>query len=161
MTESIYTSASVVLFGREVDDLKVVSTDQAADGHSHAEKHFARIYGFSYDGAYYEIPSPVLFLVKGGGKKAEEVPVPGPNPRDKKFVDDLRAWTVKRTDDTVRLDVAQGKFEDILLDIGVDGAGTGVSGAKVSGAKVSGAKVSGAKVSGAKVSGARISGARD
>lgn len=155
MKESIYTSASVVLFGREVDDLRVMSAGKSASARSHASKQFARIYGFSYDGAYFEIPTPVLFLVEGDGEKAEEVPVPGPNPRDKKFVADLRAWTVKRTDETVRLDVEQGKFEDILLDIGVDGVGTGVSGAKVSGAKVSGAKVSGAKVSGARISGAR------
>lgn len=155
MNESIYTSAYIVLFGRLVDDLSITSTAQATADHSHADKQFARIYGFSHDGAYYEIPTPVLFLVKGPGEKAEDMPVPGPNPRDKKFVADLCAWKVARTDDTVRLDVEQGKYQDILLDIGIEGAGTGVSGAKVSGAKVSGAKVSGAKVSGARISGAR------
>ncbi|WP_299402098.1 pentapeptide repeat-containing protein [uncultured Roseobacter sp.] len=124
-------------------------------------KQFARIYGFTYDGAYYEIPTPVLFTVKDDGVDADTVAVPGPNPKNAKFFASLKAWTVKQTEETVRLDVDQGKFEDVLLGmVGGDGA-AGVSGARVSGARVSGARVSGARVSGARVSGARISGAND
>lgn len=159
MKESLYTSATIVLFGREVNDLAVVSADRPDQVLSKTEGQFARIYGFSYDGAYFEIPTPVLFMVKGKGKSPDEVPVPGPNPRDKKFYADLRAWDVKQSEDTVRLDVDQGKFEDVLLAMSADGA-SGVSGARVSGARVSGARVAGARVSGARISGARISGAR-
>lgn len=159
MTETLYTSASIVLFGREVDDLAVVKKARANEALSKTDGQFARIYGFTYDGAYFEIPTPVLMMVKGKGVKADTVPVPGPNPRDKKFFAELRAWEVMRTDDTVRLDVEQGKFEEVLLNVTGDGA-SGMSGARVSGARVSGARVSGARVSGARVSGARISGAR-
>ncbi|WP_299777462.1 hypothetical protein [uncultured Roseobacter sp.] len=159
MKESLYTSASIVLFGREVDDLAVVSASRDNQVLSKADGQFARIYGFSYDGAYFEIPTPVLFMVKGESKDPDKVPVPGPNPRDKKFYADLRAWIVKQSDDTIRLDVDQGKFEDVLLAMAADGV-SGVSGARVSGARVSGARVAGARVSGARISGARISGAR-
>ncbi len=150
--EKLRTSDEIVLFGRKVDDLDVT-------GESSTER-FARVYGFTYDGVYVELLTPVLFLVHDDGEKADDVAVPGPNPRDKEFFKSLRAWTVHRTDNTVRLDVDSGKFEHVLLDAAGDGGGMGVSGARVSGARVSGARVSGARVSGARVSGARISGAR-
>ncbi|WP_299967417.1 pentapeptide repeat-containing protein [uncultured Roseobacter sp.] len=157
MKETLFSSTSIVLFGRHVDDLSVGSgSDTAA---KKPDGQFARIYGFTYDGIYFEIPAPVLMMVKGAGVKCDTVPVPGPNPRDKKFYAELKAWIVKRDDETVRLDVEQGKFEDVLLSVGMDGV-VGVSGARVSGARVSGARVSGARISGARVSGARISGAR-
>ncbi|MDW3223135.1 MAG: hypothetical protein R8G34_09665 [Paracoccaceae bacterium] len=162
MSESIFASSSIVLFGREVDDLAVIKKAAAtATTFSKDKNQFARIYGFTYDGTYYEIPTPVLFMTSSKGVKASTVDVPGPNPKEKKFFESLLAWTVSQKDETVRLDVDQGKFEDVLLAVGIDGMGTGVGANRVSGAKVSGAKVSGAKVSGAKVSGARISGARD
>ena len=163
MNESIYASSKIVLFGREVEDLAVLAEDSADDALKKGGKQFARVYGFTFDGAYFEFGTPVLFLVHGKGVDADSVPLPGPNPRDKKFIDSLKAWTVDKSSDTVRLDVDLGKFEDVLLapaEDGLEAAGR-VAGAKVSGAKVSGAKMSGAKVSGAKMSGARISGARD
>lgn len=163
MTESIYTSSKIFLFGRIVDDLAAVST--VGDGEDAAlkkdSKQFARVYGFSYDGIYTEIATPVLFLVnEDEGVDADKAPVPGPNPHNKAFYHVLTAWEVDKSSDTVRLDIDQGKFEDILLAMAAEGIGGGVSGARVSGARVSGARVSGARVSGARVSGARISGAR-
>jgi len=148
-TETLYTSSQIVLFGKVVKDLTVNTT-----GTSKKEK-FARIYGFSYEGTYFQTLTPVLFLVHGDGIDAEDAPVPGPNPDDKEFFDSLSTWTVKRSDDTVRLDVDSGKFERLLLDTIGDGTGGAVSGARVSGARVSGARVSGARVSGARISGAR------
>ena len=157
MKESIHSSATIVIFGRVVDDLQVSSS--AEDKKAKRDPKFARAYGFTFDGTYLELTSPVLFLVDGNGEEADDIELPGPNPRDKKFYENLRAWTVKRTDETIRLDVDSGRFETLLPDSGGDG-GAGVSGARVSGARVSGARVSGARVSGARVSGARISGAR-
>jgi len=161
--ETLYTSEMIVLFGRLVDDLAVVKPDATDQGRWKDDKGAAqpaRIYGATYDGVYVELVTPVLFMVKEAqAVPAKDVPVPGPNPRDKAFVDSLSAWVVKRTDKTVRLDVDQGKFEDLLLELGGEDM-TGVSGARVSGARVSGARVSGARVSGARVSGARLSGAR-
>ena len=157
MKETIHTSSKIVIFGRVVDDLTVSVSD--ADKAAGKDPKFARAYGFTFDGIYLELASPVLFLVDGDGEEADDIALPGPNPRDKKFYADLRAWTVDRSDETVRLDVDSGKFENLLPDTGGDG-GAGVSGARVSGARVSGARVSGARVSGARVSGARVSGAR-
>ena len=141
---------------------------------------FARIYGFSYEGDYFDLPSPTLFLVHGDGELAsqkgkdqsEDNPsnrsraprdpsIGGMAAADFQFADDIRVWDYDKADYTIRMDVASGMFEQVLLDATLGDAGFGVSGAKVSGAKVSGAKVSGAKVSGAKVSGAKARGPGD
>ncbi|MCY6382849.1 pentapeptide repeat-containing protein [Hoeflea prorocentri] len=193
MPETLLSASNIVLFGREVEDINIVAPrgnkahspskatakgsssgiqqqlmrEEMADAIAGSGKklaRFARIYGFSYEGAYFEVGVPVLFLVHGEGKHPSEIKVPGPDNDDKNFYDDLRAWSYDRGDDTMRLDIDSGSFADLLLStIGEGGAavsGARVSGARVSGARVSGARVSGARVSGARVSGARISGAR-
>jgi hypothetical protein len=136
----------------------------------------ARIYGFSFEGTYYDLPRPALFLVHGEGfdftdpktppkfrdaaRAPAEPSTAGVGTADFDFADDIRVWSYDKADYTIRMDVETGMFEDILLPL-IDGGGPGVSGARVSGARVSGARVSGARVSGARVSGARLSGAND
>ncbi|WP_037313332.1 TrkA C-terminal domain-containing protein [Ruegeria halocynthiae] len=147
--------------------------DQFLDG-----GRLARIYGFSYEGVYYELPEPVIFLVHGDGdfvnQEGDDDNAPGNlaarapnNPNltgvasaDFQFADDIRVWDYNKADFTIRMDVMTGQFEQVLLDIYFGFDSPAIGGAKVSGAKVSGAKVSGAKVSGAKVSGAKVSGAK-
>jgi hypothetical protein len=189
MPETLLSASNIVLFGRVVEDLTIsapagnkvhspaVATakgsgsdlesqltrtehgDHSAKGKETLAR-FARIYGFSYEGAYFEVGVPVLFLVHGEGFALSDMKVPGPDPDDEPFYKDLRAWSYDRRDETMRLDIDSGSFEDVLLStIGGDG-GPGVSGARVSGARVAGARVSGARVAGARVSGARVSGAR-
>ncbi|UWR02869.1 hypothetical protein K3740_17790 [Ruegeria conchae] len=152
----------------------------------------ARIYGFAYDGTYYEMPEPTIFLVHGEGDSATGGNLPygfsmetaggadttqqaarapldpsrsGVAAADYQMANDIRVWNYDQADYTIRMDIAAGQVEEVLLDVYFEYdapmmAGAKVSGAKVSGAKVSGAKVSGAKVSGAKVSGAKVSGAK-
>jgi len=145
------------LFGKIVEDLKIVPEKKPAASNTPA---FARIYGFSFGGTYYEMDGATMFLVHGKGDPAEKTAVPGPGlDDDDPFYASLRTWAYDKSEKTMRLDMDSGTFEQILLGDGGDG-GPGVSGARVSGARVSGARVSGARVSGARVSGARISGAR-
>ncbi|MBY6068512.1 hypothetical protein KUW17_17330 [Leisingera aquaemixtae] len=133
----------------------------------------ARIYGFSYEGTYFELPEPVIFLVHGDGESATggnspagqaaraplDPSVTGVASAEYQIANDIRVWDYDKADYSIRMDVMTGMLEQVLLDV-YFGGGPDISGAKVSGAKVSGAKVSGAKVSGAKVSGAKVSGAK-
>lgn len=151
------TSEEIVLFGRVVTDLWIAGKDPKVDNQ---DPRFARIYGFSFDGAYYDMLSPVLFEVNGKGNPAQTCNAPGPGQDQKEFLESLQVWTVNMNNKSIRLDIETGKFEHLLLAGMGDGGGGGVSGARVSGARVSGARVSGARVSGARVSGARVSGAR-
>jgi hypothetical protein len=129
----------------------------------------ARIYSFSFEGAYYQLPRPALFLVHGPGTPVgnwvanstmDQAGVVGRewDFSGNGFPTDLVSWEYEKGDFSLRLDLDAGPFEQILLQTSVR-AGVGVSGAGVSGAGVSGAGVSGAGVSGAGVSGAGVSGA--
>ena len=195
MPETLLSPSNVLLFGREVVDLTInnpppnfpapppnVPNPQHSPfnvprvgGNRSVETQlmlagarFARIYGFSYEGTYYDLPRPVLFLVHGQGEPATQAragaagivqPARAPSEpsltglaaADFEFADDLRVWSYDKADYTIRMDVETGMFEQVLLDSG--GGGAGVSGARVSGARVSGARVSGARVSGARLSG--------
>ena len=88
---------------------------------------FARIYGFSYEGTYYELPNPTLFLVHGEGESATDDNSPGilasraPNDpsqsgvaaADFQIADDIRVWAYDKADYTIRMDVETGMFEQV------------------------------------------------
>ena len=93
---------------------------------------FARIYAFSFEGYYYELPRPVLFLVHGEGIPASEArtglfgkprasrapgdpSLTGIGQADFQFSDDIMVWSYDKADYTIRMDVETGMFEDVLL----------------------------------------------
>ena len=186
MPESLLGGSKVVLIGDTISDLKIDHTTEnkagpwptkdtfvgsllkfnAPKATEEIQPQFARIYGFVYVGAYYELDVPALFLVHGKGTKVKDHQLAnnGLAAQDFTFAKDLFAWDHDQSDFSIRLDVQVGPIDEILLDPDGSGgaavAGARVSGARVSGARVSGARVSGARVSGARVSGARVSGAR-
>ncbi len=106
-------------------DGKVTNPDEA--------KQFARIYSFSYEGHYYRLPRPLLFLLEGEGTDVRRAPLnnkfdrfsaayTGVDARDWSFSFDIRVWTVDRKDLAVCLDVEIGNYQEILLDsmVGAD-----------------------------------------
>ncbi len=104
---------------------------------------FARIYGFSFEGIFYDLPRPVLFLVHGDGVPVSEVPqaglaafrparapgepsLTGLAVADFQFSDDVLAWSYDKADYSIRMDVETGMFEDILLDAMLGGGSDGM-----------------------------------
>ncbi|WP_264211449.1 hypothetical protein [Leisingera thetidis] len=181
MAETLLSFSEVLLFGRLVEDLKIKKANRkgrlGANGFlarqlaDKKDPRFARIYGFAYEGAFYQLPEPLILLVHGEGEKSfnecggqaiapMDPSKSGVAAADFQMSADVMYWEYDKADFTIRMDLMTGMFEQVLLDVFFAG-GPGVSGAKVSGAKVSGAKVSGAKVSGAKVSGAKARGSGD
>ncbi len=134
---------------------------------------FARIYGFSYEGGYYDLDAPIIMVVHGPGIPAESTASDtrasrAPDTPDRtgvaaaehSFADDIHVWSYDKADFSIRLDTLSGTIEDILLDIEI-GAGMGpVSGGKVAGGKVAGGKVAGGKVAGGKVAGGKVAGGK-
>ena len=146
---SIY---EVLIYGSRVNDLVYVDKPKEL-------KRFARVYGFSYEGSYYELEVPTIMLMDGKGEALATTDAP----QDVKdsFASDVRVWTRDKTDPSIRLDEMSGTIEDILLDVELGGEGGGrVSGGRVSGGRVSGGRVSGGRVSGGRVSGGRVSGGK-
>jgi hypothetical protein len=126
----------------------------------HAAARFARIYGFSFEGHYYDLAKPVIMLVHGDGVALGAAP-PTILESDEaariwEFSRNLRQWNYDKLTMSIRLDIESGTIEQILLDAALVGTGWSYAGAK---AGLAGAKVGGAKagISGAKVG---ISGAK-
>ncbi len=132
---------------------------------AHPDARLARIYGFAFEGSYFDLTSPAIFLVHGPGDEPDEgAPANrvsrAPHTTDRtgetrtssSFSEDMRVWPYDKGDFSIRLDVETGPFEQILLEAELmsEEMLTSVSGAH---ARVSGAH---ARVSGAH---ARVSGA--
>jgi hypothetical protein len=109
---------------------------------SYWQVNLARIYGFSFEGAYYGLPKPSIFLVhgagtptgnwgypstmEGSGVAAREWdfsgptgfnpggPTPPPLPRN---MMDLSYWEYEKGDFSIRFDTEAGPFEQILLQM--------------------------------------------
>lgn len=97
------------------------------------EARFARIYAFSYEGHYYDLAKPAIFLVHGPGSDPEAFrpDAAPPNarldraPADadrtgvaatcRSFSHDMRAWSYDKGDFSIRLDPETGPLEQILL----------------------------------------------
>jgi hypothetical protein len=91
------------------------------------EPKLARIYGFSFEGQYYDLPRPALFLVHTSGDVLREgfrfqrttLDTAGVLAKEWEFSDsdaaDVRVWEYDKGDFSMRLDIETGQFEQILL----------------------------------------------
>ncbi len=155
MSETLLSPSGIKLYGRVVDGLTLAApaggwvglgypnTNQFLKQQlSAAGATLARIYGFSFEGHYYDLPKPAIFLVHTAG-----LPVDQPN-RDRSDVDtsgvvarewefastspanrDLRYWEYDKGDFSLRLDIETGPFEQILLAAALRGGPAAASGA--------------------------------
>jgi hypothetical protein len=169
MTETLLSISEVLLYGQVLTDMEY-SYDKPAKGQKDRalesafklgpDTKFARIFGFSYEGGYYDMDAPIIMTVNG---KGEGIKTSNP-PKDVEnaFANDMRVWSYDKSDSSIRLDTLAGTIEDILLEVEIGGGMDGgrVSGGRVSGGRVSGGRVSGGRVSGGRVSGGRVSGGR-
>ena len=114
-------------------------TAKAAGG----KQNFATIYGFEFEGHYYDLPKPTILLVHGDPKspKAAGAAVE-PDPE---LVNDVKVWSYDKADFSMRLDVESGPLEAILLDETLDSSEMA---AQTSGKRISGKRVSGKRMSG-------------
>lgn len=159
MPETLLTPSSIKLYGRLLTDIEL--SKAAAPGDNSGDNHFlrrqlrsgepslARIYGYAYEGTYYELPKPAIFLVHGDGAKASpaqpiakgreeddkktEVPSfqatgatrterSGVAIKDWEFSWDIRVWEYDKGDFSLRMEVISGTLEEILLEAEVEAA---------------------------------------
>jgi hypothetical protein len=87
----------------------------------------ARIYAFSFEGAFYNLPRPAIFLVHGDGKPIQgsgtfddgKGPVlndSGIPAREFVFETDVKYWEYDKDDLSLRLDSFTGTLDDILIE---------------------------------------------
>lgn len=200
MPETLLSSSEVLLFGRLLQDIKfthTTDTNHPGKGKGKGKNKFlgkqldkdaklARIYAFSYEGAFYELPAPTIFLVHGPGESATgwvddsvsppttkdnapgELKSRAPNhpdlsgvaAADFQIADDIRVWPYDQADYSIRMDVMTGQLEQILLDIYFEIEEPMLAGGRVAGGRVAGGRVAGGRVAGGRVAGGRVAGGR-
>ena len=155
MPENLRAPTGIKLYGREMTDLAVVAQPAPPSGLGDNKflahqltviggiPKLARIYGFSYEGHYYDLPKPAIFLVHGTGTPAGPNPpqfqnvkkdgnptgkvgrgAVGPGTVDESGVaaknwdvtEDVMYWEYDKGDFSIRLDIETGPFEQILLE---------------------------------------------
>lgn len=146
--ESILSPGLVKIYGRPIAEIQLNvagGAGVAANVHNLGANQFlraqlnaagaqlARIYGFSFEGHYYDLPKPVIMLVHGPGEQITTPPpvvvppvgpgAPGPTvdqageaARGWEFSADLVYWEYEKSDFSMRLDVEGGTLEQILLE---------------------------------------------
>ena len=107
--------------GRLERALRKVAWDEPTMGTNYAR--FARIYSFSYEGQYYELPSPVLFLVYGQGTLVDDsadkgftIDNVGLAAKDWRFASDIRMWEVDDKAMSMCIDIESGTMKQMLLE---------------------------------------------
>ena len=136
MAENLFSPGLIRLYGREFTGLKlgdniseskhpVSAAAPLIDAltKTASEPRLARIYALSFEGRFYILRQPSVFLVHGPG---EPVPPEAPPPsktefsgvaaRDWDFEGDVRVWKYDRLDYTLRCDIDTGPLEDLLVN---------------------------------------------
>ena len=140
----------ILLYGRAVTDITLSAADSNQDSSSGsaavpkgASGSFVSVYGFEFEGHYYDLPKPAILMVNGTAQTPTDAgAVVQPHPI---LADNIQVWSVNKGDMSVRLDVDAGPLEDILLEQAIDAAGLA---AQTSAKRVSGKRVSGKRMTG-------------
>jgi hypothetical protein len=141
---SLLAPSTVRLFGRELITLDLVagraaqvSTDSRYKGESplagllkQTNLHLAYILAFSYEGRYAPFHTPALFIVRTPGDPVVEAGKAIDPARlglahldgTITFASDLKYWTYDRSDQTIRLDLASGTLQQLVIDSETGGA---------------------------------------
>jgi hypothetical protein len=150
--------SSVLVYGRVVEGISIDAGNVKDDGlgsnrflHGQLtakdggknKQQLATIYGFEFEGHYYDLPKPTILLVHGDPKspKAAGAAVE-PDPE---LADNVKVWRYDKADFSMRFDVESGPLEAILLEEALDSSAMA---AQTSGKRVSGKRVSGKRMSG-------------
>jgi hypothetical protein len=161
--DDLMGQSRILLYGRVLKGIKVSVEDlndglgfnkllrsQFGNGDSggDAKPRFAMVYGFEFEGHYYDLTAPTVLLVHGSGTAPEKAGAVVET--DPKLVADVKVWPYDKADFSMRLDVDSGPLESILLEPALEDEELA---AEMSGKRVSGKRVSGKRVSGKRVRG--------
>jgi hypothetical protein len=86
----------------------------------------ARIYSFTYEGQYYKLPYPLIYLVWGDGGQPDtdegsglpsfKTQNTGLEGKGWRFASDIRVWKMDKHESSMVIDLEVGELEDILLE---------------------------------------------
>jgi hypothetical protein len=161
--KNLMEHSRVLVYGRVIKGVKI-EVDELSDGlgnnkflHSQfgttrdagdKKAKLAVVYGFEFEGHYYDLPVPTILLVHGQGTTPKNAGAVVES--DPKLTDDVKVWAYDKADFSMRVDIDSGPLESILLEQALESSELA---AQTSGKRVSGKRVSGKRVSGKRMSG--------
>ena len=131
LQETLFASSTIRLFGRQfvglsIGELGLIPNSNApllaALRSDRDDITLARIYGYSYQGNYYKLLEPAIFLVYGPGLPVTPAQYPidlgivGVEFKDEVFASNVSMWAADQLDMAVRIDITVGWLQNILLD---------------------------------------------
>ena len=136
-TESLLFPSTLRMYGRVFDGLEIKNVGPLAFANNDLQRQLidedkntpredlrlARIYGFVYEGSYYELPEPCLFIVRGDGLAATDPEAALGFVTDMKLPDDFKMWQHDKSDQTIRINLQSGSFEETMMMLMRAGAG--------------------------------------
>jgi hypothetical protein len=140
--ESYFSSSTVELFGRRIQGLKIdrafaldfesgrpaskLSGARVASDDKDDDGQLARIYAMIYQGNYYRLATPTIFLVKEPGvdvvydrvnaQNNTQISAIGTDVLDELAAANMVLWRMERKDFTLRLELERGYVDELLLD---------------------------------------------
>jgi len=145
--------SSILIYGRKLSGLTIdtsalpgasgVSGKLQSQPATSSSAGLATVYGFEFEGHYYDLAAPTILLVHGDPKTPAEAGASVES--SPKLRDDIKVWVYDKADYSMRLDIESGFLQDILLDAALDESNVA---AQTSAKRMSGKRVSGKRMSG-------------
>jgi hypothetical protein len=123
MTNGLLSASVVRLFGRGIEGAplkanelkKSLSANKQLVASLQDPIVLARIYAFSFEGQFYTLPKPMIFLVHGNGD--DPMTDTGlANTSNIDFEAGIKRWNCDKDDVMLRADVVIGTLDDVLID---------------------------------------------
>jgi hypothetical protein len=129
--EPLLAASGVRLFGVEVKGLTINLANASVPGGllqnrfnaAAGDPRLVRVYGFSFEGQYYDLARPTIYLLFGDGQPAGGQAIPkkvgdlGFATDPPELVAGLQYWLVDQSDFSLRLDIDVGPIERILVEM--------------------------------------------
>ena len=144
MPETLMSPSKILMYGRVLKDIKlqpeVLKKENGPGGSggggdkllfnqlTYEGANLARIYAMSFEGTFYNLPKPAIFLVHGKGTDPRtlgfapseldrpDMDASGMAARDFEWEGDVKYWEYDKKDFSLRLDVVTGWLDEILVD---------------------------------------------
>ena len=130
--DSLLSSSGIRMFGRVIEGVTLDPNVITASGAMGANRllieqllqdatdpdkrvRLARIYAISFEGKFYNLPKPTIFIVHTGGMDPQNNTGVAAT-TELKFETDVKCWHYDKDDVSLRADIITGTLEDILLD---------------------------------------------
>ena len=134
--ELLLTPFDITLYGKPVEGVTLAEDKFgeriAALRQRHGDEplRLANIYGYAYEGRFFQLPAPMAFLLPGTGESCKNDKFPEAYQPWQQH----NKWALEPADPSIRFEIASGTLEELLLESAETGDAMGDEGTLIRGA---------------------------